>query len=95
MQNFAGQEISNRDFVAQVARTNKGIVRRVGVVLGQDWTEEGLRLRTAWYDPEETNTWVSESVVSIDNLVKIDPNTIPNTMRIPLEYARTRGHAAL
>jgi hypothetical protein len=95
MLNFAGQDIHKGTFVVQIARTNQGIVRRVGVVLGVEATDEGSRFRTAWSDPEVEDTSVSESIVSLDNLVRIDPNTIPNTVRYPLEYALLRGRAAL
>ena len=95
MQNFAGQEIDKGIFVVQIARTNQGIVRRVGVVLDVEATEEGSRLRTAWYDPEVEDTNVSESVVSLDNLVRIDPNTVPSTRVVPLAYALLRGRAKL
>jgi hypothetical protein len=95
MRNFAGQEIEKGDFVAQIARTNQGIVRRVGVVLGVEATEEGSRLRTAWHDPEETETSASESSVSLDNLVKIDRMSLPSTTVTPLEYALLRGRAKL
>lgn len=95
MLNFAGQDIRPGHFVVQIARTNQGIVRRTGVVLGVEATSEGSRLRIAWSDPEVEDTSVSESVVSLDNLVLIDPNSIPNTVRYPLEYALLRGRAAL
>jgi hypothetical protein len=95
MLNFAGQDIQKGTFVVQIARTNQGIVRRVGVVLGVEATPEGSRLRTAWHDQEVEDTSVSESVVSLDNLVRVDPNSLPNTTRYPLEYALLRGRAAL
>ena len=96
MINFAGQDISNGDFIAQIARTNQGIVRRVGVVLDSHQADdEGIKLRVVWYDPEEANVQVSESSVSIDNLVKIDPATLPWTTVTPLTYAKVRGRAAL
>lgn len=95
MLNFAGQDITTGTFVVQIARTNQGIVRRVGVVLGVNQTTEGLRLRTAWHDPEVEDTSVSESGVTLDNLVKVDPNSLPNTVRYPLEYALLRGRASL
>ena len=34
MINFAGQDISKNDYVVQISRTNQGMVRRAGVVLG-------------------------------------------------------------
>lgn len=95
MLNFAGQDILKGTFVVQIARTNQGIVRRVGVVLGVEATDEGSRLRTAWYDPEVEDTSVSESVVSLDNLVRVHPETLPSTTVTPLEYALLRGRAAL
>ena len=95
MLNFAGQDIRRGHFVAQIARTNQGIVKRVGVVLDVAATEEGSRLRTAWYDPEVEDTSASESVVAVDNLVRVDPASLPNTTVTPLEYALLRGRAKL
>lgn len=95
MHNFAGQDIQKGHFIAQIARTNRGIVRRVGVVLDLTQVEEDLHLRVGWYDPEVPEVNASESVVSVENAVLIDPNTLPNTTRIPLEYVLFRGRAAL
>lgn len=96
MLNFAGQVIDKRTWVAQIARTNQGIVRRVGVVLDVTVDDEGIsHLRTAWYDPETPDVNVMESVVALDNLVAIDPMSLPTTIRVPLEYAVIRGRAAL
>lgn len=95
MQNWAGQDIQKGHFIAQMGRTSKGVIRRIGVVLGEAMTDEGLRLRVGWYDPEDTVTNASESVVTVDNVVVIDQHTIPTTVRIPLEYVLFRGRAAL
>lgn len=95
MRNFVGQEIDKGSFVVQIARTNQGIVRRVGVVLDVEQTPEGSRLRTAWFDPEDHDTSASESVVSLDNLVRVSRESLPNTTVTPLEYALLRGRAKL
>jgi hypothetical protein len=95
MINFAGQDITKNDYVVQIARTNQGMVRRAGVVLGFEEVEGTLRLRTGWYDPEEQDTYATESVVAIDNLVKVDPNSLPSTTVRPLEFVQQRGRAKL
>jgi hypothetical protein len=93
MQNFIGQDIQKHSFVAQIARTNQGIVKRVGVVLTIQNTDEGLRLRVGWYDVDVPSTHATESVVKIDNLVLIDPNSLPNNVRRPLDFVKNRGGA--
>lgn len=95
MQNCVGQEVNLGDFVVQIARTNQGMVKRAGVVLGNVLVEENLRLRTAWYDPDEGDTSTTESAVGAENLIKVDPNTLPNTVTRALEFAKGRGRAAL
>jgi hypothetical protein len=95
MQNWAGQDIQKGHFVVQMGRTSKGVIRRLGVVLSEEQTDDGLRLRVGWYDPEDTVTNASESVVTVDNVVVIDPHSIPTNIRIPLEYVLFRGRASL
>ena len=96
MQNFVGQQIVKRDTVVQIARTNQGIVKRVGVVLGivpQD--DQTSLLRVGWYDPDEKIGGATESTVKIDNLVKIDPETLPVIPRRVLDFVKQRGRARL
>lgn len=96
MQNFIGQQIRKGDFVIQIARTNQGIVKRAGVVLTIVPQEDGTSLlRTGWYDPDEKIGGATESLVKIDNLVKIDPDTLPAIPRRVLDFVKQRGRAAL
>lgn len=95
MQNFASQQIRKHDFVIQIARTNQGMVQRVGVVLGTVETDQGSRLRVGWYDPTEEETSAMESVVGVDNLIKVDPITLPDTTVRPLGFVLYRGRAKL
>jgi hypothetical protein len=91
MLNFVGQDIQKGSFVVQIARTNQGVVKRAGVVLGVTMTDEGSLFRTGWYDRETPNVHAKESSVKIDGLVLIDPNSLPNNIRNILEYVKTRG----
>jgi hypothetical protein len=95
MQNYFGQQIVKGDTVIQIARTSNGMVRRVGVVLGDAFSPDEIEARVGWYDPEVLDTSVSESVVGYDYIVKVDPQTLPPTMIFPLGYALQRGRAAL
>jgi hypothetical protein len=95
MLNCVGQEVNRGDYVVQIARTNQGMVKRVGVVLGAVMVDETLRLRTAWYDSDYADTSTMESAVGVENLIKVDSKTLPATTVLALEFAKGRGRASL
>ena len=95
MLNCVGQDVGPGDYVVQIARTNQGMVKRAGVVLGYVDVEGTLRLRTAWYDRDEAETSATESVVGHENLIKIDWESLPQIVAKVLGYAKIRGRAAL
>lgn len=99
MLNFAGQDVAKGDYIGQVARTNQGMKKRIGVVTGiaqvEVRGEPVVHLRVIWdtYD-EETGLWeLSDNTVDPRYVFKIDRESITHTVAIELGYAAGRGHA--
>ncbi|ABE67665.1 hypothetical protein Wildcat_60 [Mycobacterium phage Wildcat] len=99
MLNFAGQQIARNDFIGQVARTNQGLRRRIGVVLGDTMGEyKGQpqpQLRVIWAEYDQTTKrWdISNGVVAPENVFKLEPSTLPPTTVRGLKIAAARGYA--
>lgn len=97
MLNFAGQHINKGDYIGQVSRTNKGLARRVGVVMGEVEVETprltANGLRVIWATLYGTEWELSNGNVLPDSVFRIDGDTITYTTFLQLDAARRRGHA--
>ena len=97
MLNFAGQDIRKGDYIGQVARTNQGMKRRVGVVTGDSVItyrgEDSPGLRVIWNDFDGETWTLEDGNVLADNVFHIDPKTLGITVQHALAMAVYRGHA--
>ena len=96
MLNFAGQDVRKGSYVIQCTRTNKGMKRRVGVVLAEYAADEeyiATRMRMVWCVPEEGFA-LTDGIVAVDDLIVVDPSTLHVQIGMALRAAQSRGHAA-
>lgn len=97
MLNFVGQDIRRGSIIGQVARTNQGMVRRVGVVMGENTIDVkgGPRqhLRVIWATFADNNWETSDAYVLPDNVFVLDGDSIDYPIFLRLLAAQQAGHA--
>ena len=98
MLNFAGQDIQRGDFVGQVARTNQGMRRRVGVVFGTVVVPNDPRgpieqFRVIWATLVDDAWEYSDGNVAPDTVFHIDGDSINYGVFLQLSARAQQGHA--